>query len=106
MGCTRKLSYDFVKVLDFKPAAADCDYEFFAKQIQDVTAKAVWRFSLFNMKSAITSVHATNMRMGFHVVADAGATVVMGSQAHYPHLMEFCGDLFIHFGLAIFSSTR
>jgi poly-gamma-glutamate synthesis protein (capsule biosynthesis protein) len=32
-------------------------------------------------------------------VADKGATVVSGSQAHYPHIMEFRGDSFIHYGL-------
>ena len=32
-------------------------------------------------------------------MADAGATVVSGSQAHYPHIMEFRGDSFIHYGL-------
>ena len=36
---------------------------------------------------------------GFHAVADAGATVVSGSQAHFPHIMEFRGDSFIHYGL-------
>jgi poly-gamma-glutamate synthesis protein (capsule biosynthesis protein) len=40
-----------------------------------------------------------NHEPGFHAVADAGATVVSGSQAHFPHLMEFRGDSFIHFGL-------
>ena len=32
-------------------------------------------------------------------VADAGATMVSGSQAHYPHIMEFRGESFIHYGL-------
>src|SRR5690606_37472298 len=36
---------------------------------------------------------------GFHAVADAGATIVSGSQAHYPHLMEFRGDAFVRFGV-------
>jgi poly-gamma-glutamate capsule biosynthesis protein CapA/YwtB (metallophosphatase superfamily) len=35
----------------------------------------------------------------FRTVADAGAVVVSGSQAHFPHLMEFRGDSFIHYGL-------
>jgi poly-gamma-glutamate synthesis protein (capsule biosynthesis protein) len=39
---------------------------------------------------------------GFHSVADAGAVVVSGSQAHFPHIMEFRGDSFIHYGLGNF----
>jgi poly-gamma-glutamate capsule biosynthesis protein CapA/YwtB (metallophosphatase superfamily) len=36
---------------------------------------------------------------GMHTVADAGATVVSGSQAHFPHIMAFRGESFIHYGL-------
>ena len=32
-------------------------------------------------------------------VADAGAIIVSGSQAHQPHIYEFYGDTFIHYGL-------
>jgi len=35
----------------------------------------------------------------FHRVADAGATIVSGSQAHQPHMLEFYGDSLIHYGL-------
>ena len=32
-------------------------------------------------------------------VAEAGAVIVSGSQAHQPHIYEFYGDSFIHYGL-------
>src|SRR5512141_2186490 len=32
-------------------------------------------------------------------MADAGATIVSGSQAHFPQTMEFYNDAFIHYGL-------
>jgi len=35
----------------------------------------------------------------FHRVADAGAAIVSGSQAHQPHLVEFYGNSLIHYGL-------
>jgi poly-gamma-glutamate synthesis protein (capsule biosynthesis protein) len=35
----------------------------------------------------------------FHRVADAGASIVSGSQAHFAQTMEFYGDSFIHYGL-------
>lgn len=99
MGCNGKLSYDFVKATDFKPGAADCDYEFFTKQIQEVTAQGYMVIFTFQHEECYHSGPCYKHEEGFHAVADAGATVVSGSQAHYPHLMEFRGDSFIHFGL-------
>ena len=32
-------------------------------------------------------------------MADSGASIVSGSQAHYAQMMEFYGDAFIHYGL-------
>jgi poly-gamma-glutamate synthesis protein (capsule biosynthesis protein) len=38
----------------------------------------------------------------FHSVAEAGADIVQGSQAHYPMGFEFVGDSLIHYGLGNF----
>ncbi len=35
----------------------------------------------------------------FRLMADSGASIVSGSQAHYPQMMEFYKDAFIHYGL-------
>lgn len=35
----------------------------------------------------------------FRRMADAGATIVSGSQAHYAQAMEFYGDSFVHYGI-------
>jgi poly-gamma-glutamate synthesis protein (capsule biosynthesis protein) len=35
----------------------------------------------------------------FRLMADAGATIVQGSQAHYPQTMEFYKGAFVHYGL-------
>lgn len=99
MGCNGKLSYDFVKATGFKPGAADCDYEFFAKQIQEVTAQGYMVIFTFQHEECYHTGPCYKHEEGFHAVADAGATIVSGSQAHYPHLMEFRGNSFIHFGL-------
>jgi poly-gamma-glutamate synthesis protein (capsule biosynthesis protein) len=99
MGCNGKFSYDFVKATDFKPGAADCDYEFFAKHIQDVVAQGYMVIFTFQHEECYHYGPCYKHEEGFHAVADAGAMVVSGSQAHYPHLMEFRGDAFIHFGL-------
>jgi len=99
MGCNGKLSYDFVKATNTKPGAADCDYKFFTQQIQDVTAQGYMVIFTFQHEECYHTGPCYKHEEGFHAVADAGATVVSGSQAHYPHLMEFRGKSFIHFGL-------
>ena len=38
-------------------------------------------------------------RIDFRAIADAGATIVDGSQAHVPQAMEFYDNAFVHYGL-------
>jgi hypothetical protein len=99
MGCNGKLSYDFVKATDRKPGAADCDFDFFTKQIEAVTANGYMVIFTFQHEECYHSGPCYAHDKDFRRVADAGAVVVSGSQAHFPHLMEFRGDSFIHYGL-------
>lgn len=99
MGCNGKFSYDFVKATDVRPGAADCDYNFFTTQIKNVIAQGYTVIFTFQHEECYHSGPCYKHEEGFHAVADAGATIVSGSQAHYPHLMEFRGESFIHFGL-------
>jgi poly-gamma-glutamate synthesis protein (capsule biosynthesis protein) len=99
MGCNGKISYTFVKATDTRPGAADCDYDFFTQQVKDVRAQGYMVIFTFQHEECYHHGPCYRHEEGFHAVADAGATVVSGSQAHYPHIMEFRGDSFIHFGL-------
>ena len=99
MGCNGKVSYTFVKATDIRPGAANCDYEFFTKQVQDVKAQGYMVIFTFQHEECYHYGPCYQHEEGFHAVADAGSTIVSGSQAHYAHLMEFRGDTFIHFGL-------
>jgi len=99
MGCNGKVSYIFVKATDIKPGAADCDYKFFTQQVKDVAAQGYMVIFTFQHEECYHSGPCYKHVEGFHAVADAGATIVSGSQAHFPHLMEFRGNSFIHFGL-------
>lgn len=99
MGCNGKRSYTFVKATDTRPGAANCDYDFFTQQIKDVVAQGYMVIFTFQHEECYHPGPCYAHEQGFHAVADAGATVVSGSQAHFPHLMEFRGNSFIHFGL-------
>lgn len=99
MGCNGKRSYIFVKATETSPGAADCDYDFFTKQIREVTAQGYMVIFTFQHEECYHPGPCYAHGDDFRKVADAGAVVVSGSQAHFPHLMEFRGDSFIHYGL-------
>ena len=99
MGCNGKAAYTFVKATATSPGAADCDYDFFTKQISALKAQGYMVIFTFQHEECYYPGPCYKHEEGFRAVADAGATVVSGSQAHYPHLMEFRGDAFIHYGL-------
>lgn len=99
MGCNGKRGYTFVKATDTKPGAANCDFKFFTQQIQDVKSQGYTVIFTFQHEECYHFGPCYAHENDFRTVADAGATIVSGSQAHYPHLMEFRGDTFIHYGL-------
>lgn len=99
MGCNGKVSYKFVKATATQPGAANCDYDFFTRQVGNLVSQGYMVIFTFQHEECYHSGPCYMHEEGFHAVADAGATVVSGSQAHYPHLMEFRGNSFIHFGL-------
>ncbi|MDP1713853.1 MAG: CapA family protein [Anaerolineales bacterium] len=99
MGCNGKKSYVFVKATATSPGAADCDYDFFTKQINELKAQGYMVIFTFQHEECYHSGPCYAHGEDFRSMADAGAVVVSGSQAHFPHLMEFRGDSFIHYGL-------
>ncbi|MCE9646191.1 MAG: CapA family protein [Chloroflexi bacterium] len=97
MGCNGKIKYP--KATDTIPGAARCDYDFFVQQVKDVRAQGYMVIFTFQHEECYFAGPCYTHTEGFHKVADAGATIVSGSQAHFPHIMEFRGDSFIHYGL-------
>jgi hypothetical protein len=99
MGCNGKRPEKYPKAGANTAGPAGCDYSFFAKQIQDVKAQGYTVIFTFQHEECYSYGPCWTHEEGFRAVADAGATVVSGSQAHYPHIMEFRADSFIHYGL-------
>ena len=97
MGCNGKLKY--AKATATVPGAADCDYDFFVEQIKEVKAQGYMVIFTFQHEECYFAGPCFTHEEGFHKVADAGAVIISGSQAHYPHIMEFRDDAFIHYGL-------
>lgn len=97
MGCNGKQKY--AKAGETSPGAADCDYDLFEQQIRDLRAQGYLVIFTFQHEECYFATPCYTHEDGFRRVADAGASVASGSQAHFPHIMEFRRDAFIHYGL-------
>jgi poly-gamma-glutamate synthesis protein (capsule biosynthesis protein) len=98
MGCNGKPQI-FQKATATTPGPAECDYEFFGNQIRELKAQGYMVIFTFQHNECYSAMPCYLHEEGFHSVADAGSVIVSGSQAHFPHIMEFRGDSFIHYGL-------
>ena len=99
MGCNGKRAAKYPKASATSPGPALCDYDFFGEQISALKAKGYLVIFTFQHEECYSPMPCYTHEESFRTVADAGATIVSGSQAHYPHIMEFRGDSFIHYGL-------
>jgi Bacterial capsule synthesis protein PGA_cap len=87
---------------DNTPGANPCDYKILAEQISGLRAQGYLVIDTFQYREGYTPSPMPWQWVDFHKPADAGATIVSGSQAHFPMSMEFYKDTFIHFGLGNF----
>jgi poly-gamma-glutamate synthesis protein (capsule biosynthesis protein) len=99
MGCNGKRAAKYPKAGATSPGPALCDYDFFGKQIDELKAQGYQVIFTFQHEECYSALPCYTHEDAFRGVADAGAVIVSGSQAHYPHIMEFRGDSFIHYGL-------
>jgi poly-gamma-glutamate synthesis protein (capsule biosynthesis protein) len=82
-----------------RPGAAFCDYVLLAAQVRDMRERGIipivtfqhWEFNQYGPTS--------EQQGDFRAIAQAGAAVVSGSQAHWPQGFDFHAGAFIHYGL-------
>ena len=82
-----------------KPGAAPCSHKYLVDTIQDLKAQGYFVISTFQHQEYYSPEARPDQLEDFHRVADAGASIVSGSQAHFAQMMEFYNDSFIHYGL-------
>ncbi|MDY6878360.1 MAG: CapA family protein [Chloroflexota bacterium] len=84
---------------DDRPGAAPCDYDLLYTQIRQLRERSIlpivtlqyWEFGQYEP--------TPQQRAEFRALADAGAVIVSGSQAHQPQGFDFHAGAFIHYGL-------
>jgi poly-gamma-glutamate synthesis protein (capsule biosynthesis protein) len=97
IGCNAKVEYPHAT--DIIPGAAPCDFEYMVEQIRTLRAQGYLPIVTFQDYEYYSPEARPGQIVRFHMMADAGAALVSGSQAHFPQVMEFYNGAFLHYGL-------
>ena len=99
IGCNYPDRGKFPTANETRPGAAPCDYDFMTAQISELHSQGYMVITTFQYTESDSQLPVEPQLTDFRRMADAGADVVSGSQAHMPQTMEFYKDSFIHYGL-------
>jgi hypothetical protein len=99
IGCNRPDVNRFPTATDSRPGAAPCDFDYLARKINSLKAEGYVVISTFQWYESYDYNPNPGQRTDFRLMAESGASIVSGSQAHYAQTMEFRDGAFIHHGL-------
>ncbi|RIK28384.1 MAG: hypothetical protein DCC56_16485 [Anaerolineae bacterium] len=99
IGCNKPDVDRFPTARDFRPGAAPCDFDYLAQKIAELKSQGYVVISTFQWNESYDSHPNPQQVKDFRLMADSGASIVSGSQAHYAQMMEFYDGAFIHYGL-------
>jgi len=99
LGCNAKGIAYYATANETNPGAVQCDFDWLIEEISNLKNQGYLVIVTFQHNEYYTYEAQRDLIHDFQKVADAGAVIVSGSQAHQPHGMEFFSDSFIHYGL-------
>ncbi len=97
IGCNYKT--DYASATDTVPGSVPCDFEYETQQIAYYLSQGYLPIATFQYHEFKDPEATPQQMMDFRTMAEAGAVIVSGSQAHVPQVMEFYKEAFIHYGL-------
>jgi hypothetical protein len=98
IGCNEK-GGSFAQADETNPGAAVCDMDWMAGEISRLKQAGYLVIVTFQHHEYYTYLAQPDQQRDFRQMAEAGAVIVSGSQAHQPQGMEFLNGSFIHYGL-------
>jgi len=99
IGCNKPDVGRFPTATDYQPGAAPCNFPYLTQKINQLKAQGYVVISTFQWNESYDHQPAPQQMKDFRLMADSGASIVSGSQAHYAQMMEFYKGVFIHYGL-------
>ena len=98
IGCNAK-GGSFAQASESSPGAVACDMDWMAGEITRLKQEGYLIIATFQHHEYYSYAAEADQQRDFRQMADAGAVIVSGSQAHQPQGMEFLNESFIHYGL-------
>jgi hypothetical protein len=98
IGCNAK-GGSFAQADETEPGAAVCDLDWMEQEISRLKQEGYLVIVTFQHHEYYTYAAQPDQQRDFRQMAEAGAAIVSGSQAHQPQGMEFLNSSFIHYGL-------
>jgi Bacterial capsule synthesis protein PGA_cap len=99
IGCNKPDVGRFPTATDYQPGAAPCNFPYLTQKVNQLKALGYVVISTFQWNESYDSRPGPQQMDDFRLMADSGASIVSGSQAHYAQMMEFYDGAFIHYGL-------
>lgn len=98
LGCNAKAP-GYATASESNPGALHCNLDEMVDEIKSLKDEGYQVIFTFQHQEIYRWNPTEEMIADSRLMADAGATIVSGSQAHQPHMLEFYGDSLIHYGL-------
>jgi poly-gamma-glutamate synthesis protein (capsule biosynthesis protein) len=98
IGCNAK-GGGYAQAAANQPGAAACGYDFMESEIARLRSQGYLPIATFQHFEYYTYAAQANQKRDFRRMAQAGAVIVSGSQAHQPQALEFNAEALIHYGL-------
>ena len=98
IGCNRP-GYNGEWATDTTPGAAPCDFEYLQSEIRRLRFEGYLPVMTFQYIEYDHYEPTPQQTEEFGLIADSGAVIVSGSQAHHPQGFNFSGAAFLHYGL-------
>ncbi len=99
IGCNPPDTGKFPTATNTRPGAAPCDFSYMTQKINELSQQGYVVITTFQYYEYYSPEARPWQQDDFRLMADAGASIVSGSQAHFAQVLEFNGDAFIHYGL-------
>ncbi len=98
IGCNGK-GGSYAQAGPDRPGAVTCDFGYLTAEIERLRAEGYLPVATFQHFEYYTYKAQPDQIKDFRALAEAGAVIVSGSQAHQPQAMAFEAGAFIHYGL-------
>jgi poly-gamma-glutamate synthesis protein (capsule biosynthesis protein) len=99
IGCNGKAHEKYATASETNPGASRCQYDWMIDEIKRLMSEGFIVIATLQHEE-VDSYHSIALQQyDFGRLAEAGATIVSGSQSHHPQGFEYTGSTFIHYGL-------